>query len=548
MKKYKRNICILIYIIISLILLASQISINVFRNLDEKFLIEYERNKFITQKKLSNVDDILHLNGMIANYIINDDSLPTNFKQSKNADVIDYLEYDEQLNMFHLDSLVETEKDLSEVSNIFGRGNLEFLNNEDNLKTKEVYMSSLLNKPFALMSDMIESSYWVYYVGLDGILSIRTPEGFMLSDEYRLNEKVSTFELVVNSTMEKNLDTHKVSWGGPYENGAVDDVSVITASYPVDYDGEYIGSINVDVRLDNLTKNLNNDYGVYIANETGYVIINNVERGEIGYSIEKYEDLGYGMELSELLNLEDEVIHKINDYEVISYAIEGTPYTLFQTYASRQHLIDAMYKIMPVAIIILLFAISGVYYIKAKLFKERENKLSYIASYDPLTGILNRRGLHKKIDEIGEDSLQNKASLIVLDIDYFKQVNDKYGHNAGDEVLKNIAKIISDCVSEDDLVARFGGEEFIVLARLNIDEMLELAEKIRFAVEKYKFHIKRKVTVSIGVIEYRKGDARLTTFEKADRALYTAKESGRNRIFYYDQELNNIVQYTNENK
>ena len=169
---------------------------------------------------------------------------------------------------------------------------------------------------------------------------------------------------------------------------------------------------------------------------------------------------------------------------------------------------------------------------------ELSNKqLNTLAATDPLTQIRNRRSFFDIAEKYYSIAIRTKEalSLLMIDLDHFKSVNDKYGHASGDEVLKEFTRIVQKQLRESDLFARYGGEEFvIVLANTGIDGAENLAEKIRSAVEA-NFLITEKneiqVTVSIGISELGKKDVSLEDIlYRADKALYLAKEKGRNRI------------------
>jgi two-component system cell cycle response regulator len=126
--------------------------------------------------------------------------------------------------------------------------------------------------------------------------------------------------------------------------------------------------------------------------------------------------------------------------------------------------------------------------------------------------------------------------LLMCDIDHFKQVNDTYGHQAGDIVIKTIAIILKDTFRVTDLIARYGGEEFTILLNdVTVDEAMYIAERVRKKIESIDFKIKTetkpiKKTISIGLTNYKIGESISEFIERADKAMYQAKESGRNRI------------------
>ncbi|MGJ0483477.1 MAG: GGDEF domain-containing protein [Methylomicrobium sp.] len=179
---------------------------------------------------------------------------------------------------------------------------------------------------------------------------------------------------------------------------------------------------------------------------------------------------------------------------------------------------------------------------------ETIRRTSYV---DTLTGVNNRRFLEQRIGEELARCQRNSDPLtcLFLDIDYFKSVNDKYGHLAGDSVLSTVAKTIKNQLRNNDVLARYGGEEFVaLLTNINQSTGFEIAERIRRNVQSLKItfsEITIPVTLSIGLATYRSDRKNpLTTTEAASRlintadsALYDAKNKGRNRIEYHDISL-----------
>jgi diguanylate cyclase (GGDEF)-like protein len=120
--------------------------------------------------------------------------------------------------------------------------------------------------------------------------------------------------------------------------------------------------------------------------------------------------------------------------------------------------------------------------------------------------------------------------VLLLDVDHFKSVNDRYGHQMGDQVLTGIARLLSEHTREVDVVGRWGGEEFLIICTETLEPALQLAEKLRRAVQSHVFALVGQKSASIGVAMFRAGEAVSDTLARADRALYSAKESGRNRV------------------
>ena len=169
----------------------------------------------------------------------------------------------------------------------------------------------------------------------------------------------------------------------------------------------------------------------------------------------------------------------------------------------------------------------------AKRMQRQKSQLTQLVRLDPLTGVGNRRSLNDKLDDIV--ALNNRKpqqmSLVVLDVDYFKRINDNYGHTAGDQVLIKLTEIINARIRETDCLYRFGGEEFVVvLTETNQETALKIAEQLRKLIEDADILENKSVTASLGVAEIIKGDNADSWIDRGDRAMYHAKETGRNKV------------------
>ena len=184
------------------------------------------------------------------------------------------------------------------------------------------------------------------------------------------------------------------------------------------------------------------------------------------------------------------------------------------------------------------FAICFIHYSMQKLYVghyQTAKKLEYISHYDYLTDVCNRDMLGELTDKDTKQFLPflgSTISIMIFDIDFFKKVNDTYGHVKGDQVLKSVAKTIKPMIEKKDYMLRWGGEEFVlILSGKNLDEASAFAEKVRAAVEASDNGV-CPVTVSIGVSTY-DGKNYKSAIDAADQALYRAKENGRNRVEIY---------------
>lgn len=164
-----------------------------------------------------------------------------------------------------------------------------------------------------------------------------------------------------------------------------------------------------------------------------------------------------------------------------------------------------------------------------------EEMLHRLATIDSLTGIYNRHQINEELDiEIERANRYNSMfALVMLDLDYFKNINDTYGHSVGDYVLKKFSEIVSEDIREVDRFGRWGGEEFIlILPELNEEQALHVTEKLRKDVASFEFTDVPQATVSIGVTICHAEDSKKNMLKRVDDAMYQAKKAGRNTIKY----------------
>jgi diguanylate cyclase (GGDEF)-like protein/PAS domain S-box-containing protein len=162
-----------------------------------------------------------------------------------------------------------------------------------------------------------------------------------------------------------------------------------------------------------------------------------------------------------------------------------------------------------------------------------QDELRELSERDPLTSLYNRRKLFQLLAlEIKRSRRHNfPLALMLMDLDHFKAINDTFGHDIGDVVLKSVAEIVPVTIRTTDIVARYGGEEFVVVCPdTDLDGAVVVAEKIRGAIEGYPFPGAGSVTISIGISPLDKGDTADEVVRRADQALYMAKKMGRNRV------------------
>ena len=206
---------------------------------------------------------------------------------------------------------------------------------------------------------------------------------------------------------------------------------------------------------------------------------------------------------------------------------------VFSNYINDSFLLTYVYtEIAAMAAFTLFGYIIGIY----------AEKVEQLAFYDKLTGLYNRHYLMEQLQELEalHKRYEEKFSLILLDLDHFKKVNDSYGHSVGDKTLEAVAGCIIKKMRETDFAARYGGEEFIIVCpHAGVDDCYKLAERIRIGIEQLKedsLGFPGPQTISAGIYEVSlKQEVSLAQIlNNADQAFYRAKQNGRNTIFVYD--------------
>ena len=188
-------------------------------------------------------------------------------------------------------------------------------------------------------------------------------------------------------------------------------------------------------------------------------------------------------------------------------------------------------ELATISTTILMTSMFGFFY--SKNIEEKHNKLTQLAIKDSLTGVGNRRALDAKLSELVTKQARRSSilSLIMIDIDNFKLINDDHGHIVGDQILVQIARIIEGRIRSTDTLYRFGGEEFVIVPLdMKLKATQKLAEQLRILVENHALVPDNPVTISLGVAEYKQDESSTSWMKRADEALYRAKNGGRNQV------------------
>ena len=221
-------------------------------------------------------------------------------------------------------------------------------------------------------------------------------------------------------------------------------------------------------------------------------------------------------------------------YMIFIFGLVTFSYYLFVIYYIAQPLVTGV-NILQLIFGYSIAAILAVYYERER--EKYEIQILNSAERDSLTGLWNRRGMiHIQNHLINDFERGSTFSILIIDLDHFKKINDTCGHDVGDMVLVELSRKLTTLIRKSDWLVRWGGEEFIIfLKNTHIDSAIQTAEKIRSDIENYPFPCINHATISIGAAEFKEGMNFDDLFKKADSLLYQAKVNGRNRVVWKEK-------------
>jgi diguanylate cyclase (GGDEF)-like protein len=306
-----------------------------------------------------------------------------------------------------------------------------------------------------------------------------------------------------------------------------------------DNDFHMIGATGVGVKTSYINDMLEQfrlkySFNVYFVNDKGEVVISELDTN----TLSNINDVPELKEISaDLISKGSQLFEYNRNNETIllnrKYIPELDLYLLVE--AKMSDFTNEVKETFYFNVVISLLLTIAITIIVLVYVRKIHGKLNQLVDYDPLTDLPNRRFFNKSLDHALLLKKRNKTnlSMLFLDLDNFKEINDTHGHDVGDKVLKHIAKILNTTIRETDFISRWGGEEFVVLLLdSDIEGAIFSAEKIRQTIEKDMSLfglVDHKVTASFGVTEVQSDDDIDAIFKRADRALYKAKAAGKNQ-------------------
>ena len=444
-------------------------------------------------------------------------------KQGRGSDSELYssLKYNRDTNNYNLDAIGGTQYE--KISgNLTGLGTIP----EDGVNKDEINLALQFNIFFNDFYTKFPGIGWIYYTSDNNFINIYP---WTESKKNSFTQDIKSREFYVYANPEYN-PLRKAVWTPIYLDHYGKGL-MVTLSSPI-YDKDiFKGVVSIDFTTKALSEAIDSKYQGFLIDDTYSAV-------EIGKGIETTDQV---VKLDTLMNIPKSDMKKLMDIPNSSMKRVGKYYV----YYSRFNNTDlSMLEFIPVSLIVgksLLFTIPvliicGILFFafsEVKTRKKAQNVLRSIAVTDQLTGLRNRRSFDENalIEINRSDRYSRPLSMIIFDLDFFKHINDKWGHPIGDEVLKQTAEITSGLLRKTDMIFRIGGEEFIVLLpETNLSGAEIVAQKLCDGLNKNKNPIIGNFTASFGVAERMKYEAVESWYKKVDKALYCAKSEGRNRV------------------
>lgn len=391
-------------------------------------------------------------------------------------------------------------------STIYGIGKIEeFSSNLENEINTVLYFDSL----FKTALDILPDIKWIYF-------SSKQKYIYLAPSKLKANKTFIESQFKKNFWIEAipvNNKSNELLLTKLYKDGLSYEI-LTTLSLPIfDKSSEFIGIVSIDIGLKIFDKIFNEHKNIsgntYLINHNNYILASTTS---------------FNKDLQLNLTQKEYKVQDISNNKIKLVYIENP---------RKKHSLIINKSMSKILLLLFLLSIIYLSYHLTYLL----NKVERLANYDSLTNLLNRRALRYEASKYIELSKRYKdnISLILIDIDDFKTINDTFGHANGDLVLKSISNTLISSARKTDLVSRYGGEEFlIVLPHTNLNNAYLQAERIRKEVLKINFsNIKKNITISLGCVEFNpKKDCLDSAIHRADILLYEAKEKGKNQTRY----------------
>ncbi len=465
------------------------------------------------------------------------------FKQKEHIDseLYNYLEYDSTSNTYNLDAIAGTEYQ-NNVGSLTGQGPIQ----ESGLYRDEINLALGYNQYFNSLYKLMPDVAWLYYTSENNFINIYP---WISSKDFSYTDELQKTEFYTYVTPQNN-PLRKALWTPVYLDQAGKGL-MVSLSSPIYSYNTFMGVISLDLTNVMLSEMIASKYEIYLIDSTDSIIATsrNIKFDKEVIKLNALLDASQD-EMNQLKEAENKIL-RLKDYYIYSFDFNNAPWKMYLRVSVWSIIYQSILFTLPLLLIciFLLFTIFEIEKRKraeAQLTNSLEELQSYqtllenAAKFDFLTSTYNRRGFKQAFDKTVTANTADKTpiSFILGDIDHFKDFNDTYGHAAGDKVLIEIATLMKSNNSDDDLVCRWGGEEFLImLYNKTYEEAKFFAEDIRRQIEAVVIPWDNskvlKVTMTFGVTEYDYDGSYETSISEADSALYIGKFKGRNQVIIY---------------
>ena len=458
----------------------------------------------------------------------------------QNSELFSLLRYDPARDSFNLDAIGGTAKEKT-TGNLTGLGKIPVSGEV----REELNLALNYNKFFNLYYDEFPDVAWLYYTSASNFLNIYP---WNESSKFSFSKKLKTVEFYTVAEPLNN-PRREVVWTTPYLDEAGKGF-MVTLSAPIYEEDTFKGVVSLDLTNALLSQLIESNFESYLIDKSHKIIaVSKVKTDDPQSIIDQRLHLPRS-KIDTAKGIYGNNLYRQGSSLVFSAEFEDAPWLLFLVVPLYEIIGKSLLASLPILMIglFLLYAMIEIEKRKkteAELAKSLEELKSYqdllskAAKYDYLTNTLNRRGLKESFDQIvaagkPADDPSVKVSFIIGDIDLLKNFNDSYGHATGDKVLIEIAELMKNKCSENDVVCRWGGEEFVImLPGRSYAQALAFAEYIRKEIEKLIIpweDRELKTSMTFGVQEGSYKDTVEHIVDEADRALYIGKARGRNQV------------------
>ncbi|HNX92372.1 MAG TPA: diguanylate cyclase [Syntrophomonas sp.] len=458
----------------------------------------------------------------------------------QNSQLFSLLRYDPALDSYNLDAIGGTAREKT-AGNLTGLGKIPVSGEV----REELNLALNYNKFFNLYYDEFPDVAWLYYTSASNFLNIYP---WQESSKFSFSKNLKTVDFYTVA-MPQNNPSREAVWTSPYLDEAGKGY-MVTLSVPIYEEDTFKGVVSLDLTNAWLSQRIESNFESYLIDESHKIIaVSKVKTDDPQTKIDQHLQLPRNKIDTSQEEYENK-LYRQGSSLVFLAEFQDAPWLLLLVVPLYEIIGKSLLAALPIILIGLflwyaLIEIEKRKKAEAELAKSLEELRSYqdllskAAKYDYLTNTLNRRGLKESFDQIVAAGIpandpSAQISFIIGDIDLFKNFNDTYGHATGDKVLINIAELMKNNCSENDVVCRWGGEEFVImLPGRTYAQALAFAEYIRKEIEKIVIpweDRELKTSMTFGVQEGSYENTVEHTVDEADRALYIGKARGRNQV------------------